>query len=139
MSSLRLLFTEIVFSVTQLAAIDWNGDIMRYLGQKMTTSNPRHYILTFRRSSEVTALGRPYSGQNGVLGFLEVLRPRMWLIFHIELLIWTLYHFRCQSGSLSQFALGVICPVRMTLYPSGGYTLPKFDQDAEQTCNSVQN
>ena len=32
-------FTEIVLSVTQLAAIGWNGNTKRDLGQKMTTSD----------------------------------------------------------------------------------------------------
>ena len=31
----RPIFTEIAFSATQLAAIDWNGDITRDLGQSM--------------------------------------------------------------------------------------------------------
>ena len=30
------LFGEIVFSATELAVIDWNGDIMHELGQNMT-------------------------------------------------------------------------------------------------------
>ena len=42
-------------------------------------------ILTFRRSSEVTDLGRPYTYLDWLnwqfLGFHEVLRPNMWLIF----------------------------------------------------------
>ena len=38
-NNLRLIFTEIVFSAALLAAIDLNGDIMRDLGQKMTTSD----------------------------------------------------------------------------------------------------
>ena len=41
------LFKEIVFSVTKLAAIDWNGDFMHSLGQQMTTSDLWHRILTF--------------------------------------------------------------------------------------------
>ena len=32
------LFKEIVFSATELAAVDWNGVIMHDLGQKMTIS-----------------------------------------------------------------------------------------------------
>ena len=31
-------FTEIVFCVMLLAAIDWNGDVMHDLGQKMAIS-----------------------------------------------------------------------------------------------------
>ena len=42
------LLKEIVFSATELAAIDWNGDIMHDLGQNMTTSDLRHCILTFK-------------------------------------------------------------------------------------------
>ena len=51
------LFKEIVFSATEIAAIDWNEDIMHGLGQRMTTSDLWFCILTFQRSSEVTDLG----------------------------------------------------------------------------------
>ena len=51
------LFKKIVYSATELAAIDWNGDIMHGLGQQMTTSDLWHCILTFQRSSEVTYIG----------------------------------------------------------------------------------
>ena len=36
-----------MFSAMELAAIDWNGDIMHGLGQQMTTSDLWHCILTF--------------------------------------------------------------------------------------------
>ena len=50
------LSKDIVFSATDLAIIDCDGDIMHDLGQKMTTSNLWHCILTFQRSSEITDL-----------------------------------------------------------------------------------
>ena len=50
------LFKEIVFSAAGLAAIDWNGDIMRGLGQHMTKCDLWHCIMTFQRSPEVTDL-----------------------------------------------------------------------------------
>ena len=37
-------FKEIVFSVTELAAIGWKGDIMHVLGQQMTTSSAGHLL-----------------------------------------------------------------------------------------------
>ena len=53
-------FTEIVFFATELIPVDWNGSIMRdvRVGQKMATSNLLHCILTIRRSSEATGIGR---------------------------------------------------------------------------------
>ena len=35
----RYQFVNTVFSASLLAAINWNGDIMRVSGRKMTTSN----------------------------------------------------------------------------------------------------
>ena len=105
------LFKEIVFSATEFAANDWNGDIMHGFGQLMTTSELGHWILTFQRSSEVTHLGWPHTylisivANLAFLGFLEVLSPNTWLIFHIDMFIVPLYTIRCQSEPLTQFAL----------------------------------
>ena len=52
-------FTKIVFSVMQLIAIDWSGDIKRDFDQKMTTSDLWHCILTFRRPSGAIDHSRP--------------------------------------------------------------------------------
>ena len=41
----------------------------------------------------------------GFGGFHEVLRPNTWLIFYMDMFIVPLYTIRCQSGSLTQFAL----------------------------------
>ena len=52
---------EIVFSTTQIAVINRNGDIMHGLGQHMTTCDISHCILIFQRSSEVNDLGWPHT------------------------------------------------------------------------------
>ena len=42
-------------------------------------------------------------------GFIEVLRPNTWLLFYIDMFLVPLYTIRCQSGSLTQFALRRFC------------------------------
>ena len=49
------------FQQRDLLPLIWNGDIMRNLGQNMTIFELRHFILTFRRSSEVNDLDRPHT------------------------------------------------------------------------------
>ena len=53
--------------------VEWRHNVC--LGQKMTTSDLWHCILTFRISSEVTDLGRPYTCMQWLnWRFLELLR-----------------------------------------------------------------
>ena len=42
-------FTKVTFSAVSFVAIGWNEDIMRDLGQKMTTSVRGHCIVTFSK------------------------------------------------------------------------------------------
>ena len=44
---ITLAIFNTVFSANLLVAIDWDGDIMRDLGQKMATSNLRRYTLAY--------------------------------------------------------------------------------------------
>ena len=82
---------------------------MHDLGQNMATSDLCYCLLTLRSSSQVTDLVGPRTYlmcQNwSFRGFLEVLRPNMWLIFHIDVFIGLIGRFLCRSGPWSQFAL----------------------------------
>ena len=80
------------------------------LGQLSTSD---HCILTSGRSPEITDLTRHHTGTTPIVdklvgsGFLAVLRPNVWPIFHMDLLVEPIYGFRYQSGPLTQFALGL--------------------------------
>lgn len=67
--SISLFSTEILFSVTKLAAIDWNGG-MRDLGQKTTISDLWYCILNFRWQTEVMTLAEPMLAYNGLISGL---------------------------------------------------------------------
>ena len=53
MDDLGTIFVVLI-SATWFAVIDWNGDIMRDLGQKMTTFDIQRHTLFFKMPSEVT-------------------------------------------------------------------------------------
>ena len=80
-------------------------------GHNITTSHIYQCILlTFWEPSEVTDLGSPILTNQWWLNchflrFLDILRLNMWQICNIEPFIRPLYHFQCQSGPLTQFAL----------------------------------
>ena len=57
--SLRMILTEIVFAAVQLVSIDWNVGVMCELGQRNTTFEHLHCLVTFQMSSEVNDHRRP--------------------------------------------------------------------------------
>ena len=130
-------FIKIVILPAWIVVINWKGHTMRDSGQNMIVSE--HCISTSPRSVEATDLDLPHTYLKWqilrVMGFLEILRPNMWLIFHIDL--GTLDHFRCKSGPLTQFArrrFSIDCDVTFR----NAISL-SFVQDAETICRSVQN
>ena len=60
-----------------------------------------------------------YIDQIYVMGFPDVLRPNMWLIFHIYLHIMHFGRFPMASRALVPIGPHAIFPVKVTLFPSG--------------------
>ena len=54
-----------------------------------------------------------------VLGFLEVLRPNKWLIFHMGIIIVPLYIFLMSIRAIDPVCLSSILSMRVTLFHSG--------------------
>ena len=54
-----MILTDLVFAAVQLVSIDWNRGVMLELGQKNTTFELLHRLVTFQRSSEVIDPRRP--------------------------------------------------------------------------------
>ena len=94
---------------------------MHDLGQQKSTSVLWHCILTFQRSSETTDLGCPYAYLYEYwqiwrfLGFLEVLRPNMWLFF--TFLIFSL-HYPMSISPIEPVCPQTILAMSVPLFPS---------------------
>ena len=124
--SLRPIFQRNGASAAELDAIDWLGDIMSHSGQKMTTSDLWHCILTFQMSSDVNDLGWPVDTSYSVWigGFGGLLRPwdRILAHFshrHVYSVSWhyltSIRDFMVIDTDCPQ----AILPLRMTLFHSG--------------------
>ena len=67
-----------------------------------------------------------YSGYFGGLGFLEVMRPNTWLIYHIDMFINMFYsasleplHYPISVRAIDPVCPQAVLPMRVTLFPSG--------------------
>ena len=91
-----------------LVAVDWNGDIMRDLGQNMSISDLRHCILTFRRSFESQVTDRCFWDflEIGVFGISWGPEAEYEVHFWHRPPFKVFYRFGCQWGHFTQFALG---------------------------------
>ena len=107
--NLRPIFIEFVFAADCLVAIACSKDNMRDLCQKMTTSILRHCTWPLKVPPKWLILVDPiltlYCLNWCVFWCgVEILRLNMLLIFTYN--YWYgLLHFRCQSGSSTQFSL----------------------------------
>ena len=120
--SISLFSTEILFSVTKLAAIDWNGG-MRDLGQKTTISDLWYCILNFRWQTEVMTLAEPMLAYNGLIsglwGFL-MSWYRVCSFFHTGLFIGPFHHFRCASiRAIDSVCHRAVFPMKVTWFLLG--------------------